>query len=191
MADEWTVGSCECRHENEAARWLQHFGSRVYVPLREVEVHRAKTLSRAQRKTIWRGKVILPVFPGYIFVIDPRGPRGNLREIPGLRCILRGCGIDAAVKALREQETGGLVKVKENGRPERFNVGDIVRVSDGPFCGFPGTITEVCRIKLDGAERIAVDVNIFGRATPVELEGDQVEVVARATPSAVHAPKAA
>lgn len=54
-----------------------------------------------------------------------------------------------------------------------FNIGEFVRVKEGPFADFNGTVEEVNYEK----SKLRVLVTIFGRATPVELEFDQVEKV--------------
>lgn len=69
------------------------------------------------------------------------------------------------------QKTGE-IKAEKAFRPKQsFNLGETVKVTDGPFSGFTGVIEEIS----EDRGRIRVSVEIFGRPTPVEIEFSQVE----------------
>lgn len=83
---------------------------------------------------------------------------------------------DETIAAIKRRENNGVVPGKDSMRVV-FGIGDQVTVTDGPFASFPGIVEQgldVAIEKLDASMRIKVAVDIFGRATPVELEHWQV-----------------
>ncbi len=85
-------------------------------------------------------------------------------------------GADNKPMPISDSEASRIIHQVQEGieRPKpsvSFEVGEQVRVSDGPFASFNGTVEEVD----DSRSRLKVAVSIFGRATPVELEFGQVE----------------
>mgnify|MGYP000851920550 CR=1 FL=1 len=87
-------------------------------------------------------------------------------------------GVSGKPQAIRESEALRMLNIKDEAasRPKQdiridYEIGDSVKVLEGPFASFNGTVEELDFDK----SRVKVSVSIFGRATPVELEFDQVE----------------
>ena len=116
-------------------------------------------------------------YPGYVFVemiLDDDSWRG-VREAPGVTKYVDAGKKPTPVqdseirKILRRQIIASGIKGKKAAQID-VKVGDYVRINGGPFAEFTGEVTEVNLER----ERIKASVIIFGRATPVELEFNQV-----------------
>ncbi len=115
-------------------------------------------------------------YPGYVLVeMEMDDSTWHLvKEIPRVMGFIGGTPEKPAPLTSREAD-GILQRVKEGvDKPTQktiYEPGEVVRVNDGPFADFNGTVEKVNYEK----NRVQVSVSIFGRATPVELEFTQIE----------------
>jgi transcriptional antiterminator NusG len=151
--------------EQAKQRHLDHLFEEVMVPTEKVvELRRGQKID-AERK----------FFPGYVLVkMDLTDEAYHLiKNTPRVTGFL---GADNKPKPISEAEAQRIMLQVQEGieRPKpsvSFEVGEQVRVSEGPFASFNGVVEEVD----DGRSRLKVAVSIFGRPTRVELEMGQVE----------------
>lgn len=144
---------------------LQDYLGEIMVPTEEVvEVKRGKKIN-SERK----------FFPGYVLIkLDLNDHIWHMvKDTPKVTGFL---GANNKPAPVSQKEAEALMKQIQEGvdspRPSvTFDIGEEIKVADGPFASFNGTVEEVDEDK----GKLKVSVSIFGRATPVELDYGQVE----------------
>ncbi|MDO8884666.1 MAG: transcription termination/antitermination protein NusG [Pseudotabrizicola sp.] len=136
----------------------------VMVPTEEViEVRRGKKVTSERR-----------FMPGYVLVRMEMTNKGY-HLISSINRVTGFLGPQGKPMPMRDSEVNQILNRVEEGEAAprnliRFDVGEKVKVTDGPFEGFDGMVEDVD----EEHSRLKVSVSIFGRATPVELEFTQV-----------------
>ncbi|ABI62939.1 transcription termination/antitermination protein NusG [Granulibacter bethesdensis] len=176
MAKRWYVVHVYSGFEKKIAQQIRetavqnglidHFDE-ILVPSEEVVELRRGQKVNAERK----------FFPGYVLVkMELTDDTWHLvRDTPRVTGFL---GSRTRPSPISEAEADRILRQAQEGveRPRPavlFEVGEQIRVADGPFTSFNGVVEEVDEEK----GRVKVSVSIFGRSTPVELEYGQVEKV--------------
>ncbi|NRG20017.1 transcription termination/antitermination protein NusG [Rhizobiales bacterium] len=176
MAKRWYIVHAYSNFEKKVAdairekasqQGLEDLFEEILVPTEKVvEVRRGRKVD-TERK----------FFPGYVLVkMDMTDQAYHLiKNTPKVTGFL---GADQKPVPISDAEAHRILHQVQEGvdRPKpsvSFEVGEQVRVADGPFASFSGHVEEVD----DERARLKVAVSIFGRATPVELEFGQVEKI--------------
>jgi transcriptional antiterminator NusG len=175
MAKHWYVVHVYSGFEKSVQRALidriirtgmQNVFGQILVPVEEVTEMRAGQKAKSERK----------FFPGYVLVeMEMNDETWHLvKSTPKVTGFVGGTAnkprpiTEKEVDKIMQQIQDGLTKP----RPKvLFEVGEVVRVKEGAFTDFHGTVEDVNYEK----SKLKVSVTIFGRATPVELDFAQVE----------------
>ena len=168
----WYVIHCYSGYENKVRHNLEQrietMGMKdkifdVVIPTQEeIEVREGK------RRTVERH-----IFPGYVLVNMTLSEESwyVVRNTPGVTGFV---GMGNLPTALRPEEVSQIIKRMEADAPTvkvSFKEGERVRIIDGPFNDFRGTVSEIDMERT----KVRVMVSFFGRETPVELDFLQVE----------------
>lgn len=155
--------------EQAAQKNLSDKIEEVFVPTEDVvEVRKGKKVN-AERK----------FFPGYVLVkMELSDATWHLiKTLPKVTGFLGGGGKGRPVPITDREAEAIFSQVQEGGAKASsslsFEVGEQVKINEGPFDGFVGAVEEVD----DEKQRLKASVSIFGRATPVDLDYTQVERV--------------
>ncbi len=174
MTAHWYVIHVYSGFENKVAQSIREQAEQkglgedfedILVPTEEVVRMQRGTKVSTDRK----------FFPGYVLIkMDLSDQSWHLvKDTPKVTGFLGGGGKPSPISDAEAQRI--LHQVEEGvDRPKpsiTFDIGEQVRVSDGPFTSFNGTVEDIDEEKA----RLKVAVSIFGRSTPVELEYAQVE----------------
>ncbi len=155
----------ESIREQVATQGLDELFDEILVPTEEVVEMRRGRKVKSERK----------FFPGYVLVKMNMTDQAYhlIKNTPKVTGFL---GTESKPVPITDKEAEQILQQVQEGieRPKpsiTFDVGEQVRVADGPFASFNGLVEEVDEERA----RLKVAVSIFGRATPVELEYGQVE----------------
>lgn len=177
MAKRWYSVSVLSNFEKKVAeqiraavteKGLEEEIDEVLVPTEEVlEIRRGKKVTSERR-----------FMPGYVLVRMDMTDRGY-HLITSINRVTGFLGPQGKPMPMRDDEVNQILNRVEEGEAAprnliSFEVGEQVKVTDGPFDGFSGMVEEVD----EHSSRLKVTVSIFGRPTPVELEFTQVQKVA-------------
>lgn len=174
MAHRWYVINVYSGFENKVAESIRELAGQkdmadlfeqILVPVEEVVEMRRGSKVKTERK----------FFPGYVLIkMEMTDESWHLVKNTAKMTGFLGDGgrptpvSDVEVERILRQVQEGIERPKP---AVTFEIGEQVRVCDGPFNSFNGLVEEVDEERA----RLKVAVSIFGRATPVELEYSQVE----------------
>ncbi len=176
MTQRWYVVQAYSGFEKKVAETIRQTADKkglsdkigeVLVPTEEVVEIRRGSKVNSERK----------FYPGYVLVkMELTDATWSMvKNTPKVNGFLGGSGkpspiTESEAQRILNQVQEGIDKPKPS---IIFEIGEQVRVADGPFTSFNGTVEDVDAEK----SRLKVSVSIFGRATPVELEFSQVEKI--------------
>lgn len=172
---QWYAIQTRTQHEDKVRRELlqilQNNGLERWVDEAVIPMEKVATDLPSGERT-WQEKRLMP---GYVLLRMELAPLHNtIISAPGVRGFLGGDNPQAMPDVEVDQILGrkGTVKPSRQNGP-LYKIGAQVKINDGPLADFSGDITEVD----SGKGSLIISVQIFGRATPVQMKFSQVSLV--------------
>jgi transcription antitermination factor NusG len=162
VAHNWYVAYTCSRHEKYLAEQCEQHGITAFLPLYAVQ--------RQWKKR--RAKVLLPLFPSYVFVRMALAERFRVLSLPGMVSLVSFHGLPAVIP---DAQIEALKKAVTLGRAEPcayLQSGKRVRVTAGPLVGMEGIVQKV---KSD--VRVIVSFEWMNRSVSISLDATEVETL--------------
>jgi transcriptional antiterminator NusG len=169
----WFVLQLHTNRESKVMRTFRRRNISAYLPT--IVRSQCVTRRRMGYSSEHLRDVTLPLFPGLIFIPDFQCKLGGLLDVDGVDGFLRFGNWTARLSPKLISDIRIIAEIGSTAPSRRkrlYALGQMVRVSDGPFASFNGTIE-----RLDSRGRLSVLVDLFKRMVPVEFTEDQIEAV--------------
>ena len=165
-AEEFAWHALYTRHQHEKAieRALSNKGFEVFLPLYSAP-HRWKDRNK---------QILLPLFPGYVFLRGGLERRLDIMTTPGIHMLLACAGHATVVPDEEICAVRQLVEKAQRVEPHPFlRSGDWVRVKSGPLIGMEGIL-----VRKRNLFRLVISLEIFGKSAAADVDASIVERVA-------------
>lgn len=176
----WHAVHSDAKHALHACEAMQKLGYEYYYPqMRQMKAPALRHIHSGKRKDLKSvaRPVLSPLFPGYPFVLFSLrdGQWHELFDLFGVYGMKVAEGLpvpvpNEVIENIKASEVAGAIPLEMPVIKLLFGVGETVRIDDGPFKGFTGTIQELDESK----RRVLLDILMFGSSRHVPFEADQI-----------------
>jgi len=174
FSGSWCAVHTRHQHERGVTEFLSRQGFQVFFP----------TYKTVRRWSDRKKEIILPLFPGYVFLLDEAPRRLQVLSTPGVHRILT-TGKNPAV--IPTEEIAAIRRAVESplriGPHPFLKSGDAVRIKSGPLAGLEGIVS-----REKDVFRVVLSVELLGRSAAVEIDAAATELLAPSRERALHHP---
>jgi transcription antitermination factor NusG len=169
---EWCAIYTRHQHEKSVATLLSRQGFQVFLP----------TYNTVRLWSDRKKQITLPLFPGYVFLVDEAQRRLKVLSTPGVHAILTTGKVPAVIPS---EEIAAIRRAVESPlriEPHRFlKSGDAVRIKSGPLVGLEGIVSREKNVF-----RVVLSIELLGRSAAVEIDSSATEFLASSRETTPH-----